>query len=101
MNISPRWGRQINYGPLAIPIIIGLAAGGAVLGVSAATQSKASTINPNPSATAAQTVDPSSTSTTNNLGRAALIYTSPQGVQGTDPTNKYALLGNQAGLGNK
>jgi len=54
--------------------------------------SKASTINPNPTATAAQTVssggsNPNST----NLGRAALIATSPQGVQGSDPSNRYAF----------
>lgn len=101
LDLSPRWGRQIHYGPLAIPIIVGLAVGGAVVGISAATQSKASTINPNPAAASSQTVDPSSSSSINNLGRAALIMTSPQGVQGTDPVNKYALLGNQSGLGNK
>lgn len=100
MKINPRWGSQIHYGPLVVPVLIGLAAGGAVAGITAATQSKASTINPNPTPTAAQTVDPSSNSSLNNSGRAALISTSPQGVQGTDPTNRYALLGNQPGLGN-
>lgn len=60
-----------------------------------------SNINPNPTPTTAQTVDPSTTSSVNNLGRAALIMTSPQGVIGTDPTNRYALLGNQTGLGNQ
>ena len=48
----------------------------------------------------ATTVNASSTSNINNLGRAALISTSPQGVQGTDPTLRYRLLGNSAGLGN-
>jgi hypothetical protein len=76
-------------------------AGVGIASAAGAFSSKASTINPNPTATAAQTVDGSSTSNINNLGRAALIMTSPQGVQGTDPTNKYALLGNQTGLGNK
>lgn len=61
---------------------------------------KAQTINPNPIPTSAQTVDASSTSNLNNAGRAALIMTSPQGVQGTNPTNRYALLGNNTGLGN-
>ena len=28
------------------------------------------------------------------LGRAALINTSPSGVQGTDPSQRYRLLGN-------
>ena len=40
------------------------------------------------------TVDPSTNANINNLGRAALISTSPQGVQGTDPTLRYKLLGN-------
>lgn len=61
---------------------------------------KAQTINSNPILTSAQTVDASSTSNLNNVGRAALIMTSPQGVQGTNPTNRYALLGNNTGLGN-
>ena len=39
-------------------------------------------------------VDPSAAAGTNNLGRAALIQTSPQGVQGTDPSLRYKLLGN-------
>lgn len=47
------------------------------------------------------TVDATSTnSQANMLGRAALISTSPQGVQGTDATNRYKLLGNSGGLGN-
>lgn len=100
MIINPRWGKQIQYGPLIVPLIVGLATAGATAGISALTQSKASNINPNPTPTAAQTVDGSSSSSMNNLGRAALVMTSPQGVQGTDPTNKYALLGNQNGLGN-
>lgn len=95
-----------NYGPLAaIPLWVSLTAaavGGAGIaaGVSAATRAKSSLINPNPNPTAAQTVDNSSNSNLNNAGRAALIMTSPQGVQGTDSSNRYALLGNQTGLGN-
>lgn len=79
-----------------------LAAGFSIAGAAGAFSKnpQSSNINPNPTATPAQTVDPSTSSSTNNLGRAALIMTSPQGVQGTDPTNKYALLGNQSGLGN-
>lgn len=34
------------------------------------------------------------TSQANNLGRAALIATSPSGVQGLDPTGRRKLLGN-------
>jgi len=33
-------------------------------------------------------------SNTANLGRAALISTSPQGVEGTDPNGRYRILGN-------
>ena len=40
------------------------------------------------------------TTSMSNLGRAALINTSPSGVQGTDPTLRYKLLGNNASLGN-
>lgn len=46
---------------------------------------------------ASQTVgDPTvnSTANANNLGRAALISTSPSGVLGTDPTGRRKLLGN-------
>ena len=46
------------------------------------------------------TVGSSNASGVDNLGRAALISTSPQGVQGTDPTLRYKLLGNTTGLGN-
>lgn len=82
----------------AIPAIVTTvsAAAGAGLAIASAAgafNTKASTINPNPTPTAAQTVDNSTTSNVNNLGRAALIMTSPQGVQGSDPSNRYALLG--------
>jgi len=40
------------------------------------------------------TVDPSTQSNTNQLGSAALVSTSPLGVQGTDPSQRYKLLGN-------
>jgi hypothetical protein len=63
--------------------------------------SQASTINPNPTPTAQQTVDNSGNPDPSNptqLGRAALIYTSGQGVQGSNPSNRYALLGNSSGL---
>ena len=48
---------------------------------------------------AATQVDAGTSANVNNLGRAALISTSPQGVSGTDPTLRYKLLGNPAGLG--
>ena len=42
------------------------------------------------------TVDPTANNQNqiNQLGRAALISTSPQGVQGTDNVGRYRLLGN-------
>jgi hypothetical protein len=43
---------------------------------------------------AGTTVDAGGTSNTTNLGRAALIQTSSQGVQGTDATGRMRLLGN-------
>lgn len=46
----------------------------------------------------ATTVDPNTNANgitnVNQLGRAALISTSPQGVKGTDETGRYRLLGN-------
>ena len=61
---------------------------------------KPSLINPNPTPTAAQTVNNSSTSQSNvnNLGRAALIETSGMGVQGSDPSQRYSLLGTSSGI---
>lgn len=40
------------------------------------------------------TVGDPTLSNSNNLGRAALISTSPSGVQGLDPTGRRSLLGN-------
>ena len=59
---------------------------------------KPSLINPNPTPTAAQTVNNSQTSNVNNLGRAALIETSGMGVQGSDPSQRYSLLGTSSGI---
>ena len=69
---------------------------GAVSAADAAKESAGAVTTPN----AAQTVDNTSTSNVSNLGRAALIMTSPQGVQGTDMSTRYKLLGNSPGLGN-
>ena len=76
--------------------------GSAIYGsISSASAAKhATNANPSGLSNPATTVDASSTSNINNLGRAALISTSPQGVQGTDPTLRYRLLGNSAELGN-
>ena len=116
MIVNPRWGRQINYGFLAaIPALFATAAAttatvattAAVVGTGLAIASaagaftpKASNINPNPTATPAQTVNPGGNNPSNpqQLGRAALIMTSPQGVQGSNPSNRYALLGNSTAL---
>ena len=57
-----------------------------------ATQALTGTVDP------ATTVDPNTDANgitnVNQLGRAALISTSPQGVKGTDETGRYRLLGN-------
>ena len=65
---------------------------------SGAGSAKPSLINPNPTPTAAQTVNNSQTSNVNNLGRAALIETSGMGVQGSDPSQRYSLLGTSSGI---
>jgi hypothetical protein len=84
-------GMSIAAGALTI----GAAASAAtsIATAAGAFSAKPSLINPNPTPTAAQTVDNSSVSNVNNLGRAALIMTSGQGVQGSDPSSRYALLG--------
>lgn len=48
----------------------------------------------NPPAAANTNVADASKGNPTLLGRAALISTSPQGVQGTDPTGRRRLLGN-------
>ena len=55
-----------------------------------ATQAITGTVDPS------TTVDPTANNQNqiNQLGRAALISTSPQGVQGTDNVGRYRLLGN-------
>jgi hypothetical protein len=105
---TQRGFHKVNFAFLAaIPFLTAAAtvgtvatAGVAIASAAGAFNAKASTINPNPTPTTAQTVDPSLPSNVNNLGRAALIMTSPQGVQGSDPKNRYALLGNSSTLGN-
>lgn len=82
---------------------VGISAGLGIAGAAGAFggTAKASTINPNPAVTGPQTVDNAGQPDPSNptqLGRAALIYTSGQGVQGSNPSNRYALLGNSAGL---
>ena len=58
--------------------------------IMAGTQGITGTANPE------TTVDPTANNQNqiNQLGRAALISTSPQGVQGTDQVGRYRLLGN-------
>lgn len=74
------------------------AAATSIVTAAGAGSAKPSLINPNPTPTAAQTVDNSQTSNVNNLGRAALIETSGMGVQGTDPSQRYSLLGTSSGV---
>ena len=84
--------------------ITGLVGGLTVAGVTAGIGTSIygatrSTKIPSAEGNAATQVDASTSANVNNLGRAALISTSPQGVSGTDPTLRYKLLGNPAGLG--
>ena len=88
----------------AIPAIMAIAmvAGtttAIVEGVQSAAASKKAAENANDQAlgligSQGTTVANESTSDVNNLGSAALIGTSPLGVQGTDASQRYRLLGN-------
>ena len=92
-------GASIAAGATIVAGTVGAAT--SILSASGAFNSSPSLINPTPTPTAAQTVDNSQTSTTsnvNNLGRAALIETSGMGVQGTDPSQRYSLLGTSSGV---
>ena len=80
---------------MAIPALLGLGAYGGYKALTGAMKPKevqaaatpAETVNP------AQVVDPESAQNASR-GRAALIATSPSGVQGSDPTGRRRLLGN-------
>ena len=89
-------GTSIVAGALTLGSI-GMAAT-SIATAAGAGSAKPSLINPNPTPTAAQTVNNSSTSNVNNLGRAALIETSGMGVQGSDPSQRYSLLGTSSGI---
>ena len=89
-------GTSIAAGALTIGAV-GMAAT-SIATAAGAGSAKPSLINPNPTPTAAQTVNNSSTSNVNNLGRAALIETSGMGVQGSDPSQRYSLLGTSSGI---
>ena len=85
---------------LAGTMIVGSvgAAATSIATAAGAGSAKPSLINPNPTPTAAQTVNNAQTSNVNNLGRAALIETSGMGVQGSDPSQRYSLLGTSSGI---
>lgn len=89
------------FGPLAL-LALSAVAGFAGTAIANSNQAKPQNTNPNPTPIGTQIVDPMSgkANNPNNLGRAALIATSPQGVQGTDTSSRYKLLGNISGLGN-
>ena len=89
-------GTSIAAGALTLGSI-GMAAT-SIATAAGAGSAKPSLINPNPTPTAAQTVNNSSTSNVNNLGRAALVETSGMGVQGSDPSQRYSLLGTSSGI---
>jgi len=70
---------------------------GAVSSAQQAAAAKKAAANNSSSVTpdASQTVgDPTINNSSNQLGRAALISTSPSGVQGIDPTGRRKLIGN-------
>lgn len=80
-----------------MPVALAIAAGGAFLGSQLFKQPKTDSVATNPTPDASQTVGDKTanqTSNANNLGRAALIATSPSGVMGTDPTGRRKLVGN-------
>lgn len=71
-------------------------AGGTGLALSAAAGQKKAAASASATPDASQIVGDqaaNSTANANNLGRAALISTSPSGVQGIDPTGRRKLLG--------
>ena len=92
-------GMSIAAGLGVVGMVGGLAAGvaGSIQSsIAANKQAKAMQDAQNASGlgNAATTVDATTAANVNQLGRAALISTSPQGVQGTDSTGRYRLLGN-------
>ncbi len=83
--------------PFLVPALIGAAGATAITAMQASGAKKAQTMSANPTPDASQTVgDATANQTANaqNNGRAALISTSPSGVQGTDPTGRRKLIGN-------
>jgi hypothetical protein len=86
---------RINRFPLALAALLGAGGAFAANKIMSGKQQQAQTI-PTPTANASQQVqnDVNKTSQAQNAGRAALIMTSPQGVQGTNPVGRYKLLGN-------
>lgn len=89
--------------PVIIAAVIGAVAAGGVAAYTGAQQASAAkkaasaSVAANPTPTADQTVGGSpknNTANADNLGRAALISTSPSGVEGLDPTGRRKLLGN-------
>ncbi len=74
----------------------GLGIAGAVgsASASAAAKKQAAAAQDAANNTPGTTVGDPTLSQTNNLGRAALISTSPSGVQGLDPQGRRSLLGN-------
>lgn len=79
--------------PIALAALLGGAAGFGLNALTNKAGGKAAAQMATPAATDAQKVDASAPGA-NNLGRAALISTSSQGVMGMDPVGRYKLLGN-------
>lgn len=79
---------------MAIPALLGLGAYGGYKALTGAMKPKDVQVAATPAAVnPAQVVDPESAQNASR-GRAALIATSPSGVQGSDPTGRRRLLGN-------
>lgn len=82
--------------PAVVPLLVGGLLAGGTAAVMASGAKKAAQTSATPAPDASQTVgaSPNRTSYAQNAGRAALISTSPSGVQGLDPTGRRKLLGN-------
>lgn len=92
----PRQYDPVSIFALASAALIGGGTAAAINASQSASAKKAATVA-SITPTTAQTVnagDASKTANPESLGRAALISTSSQGVQGTDPTGRKTLLGN-------
>jgi len=78
------------YGPAVLAVM----GGGALLANSMRKKESSAAAAPVQAATPTVADAGNTTDRANNLGRAALISTSSQGILGSDPTGRRKLLGN-------